>query len=99
MKGGIDIYRGSGTMSVPTEIRSENLGEPMATQTITAENRVAYSAGWRARERAGIAPVDLSAAEIRYERKHHDPDGWFAAGWVDCSAGNDKGAALRNERT
>ncbi len=34
MKGGIDIHRGSGTMSVPTEIRSEALGEAMTCRRL-----------------------------------------------------------------
>lgn len=46
--------------------------------------KAAYSAGWRASQRAG----DLDRAERRWGSKHPDPRAMFAAGWTDYAVGD-----------
>ena len=57
--------------------------------------RYAYEAGWRASARPS---GDLDRAESLFCSRHPDPGAYFAAGWSDLAAGNDKYTALDRER-
>lgn len=60
--------------------------------TLTAADRAAYAAGWKASRRS--TTYDLGAAEARYERTHDDPHALFSAGWVDFAADRPYGFSL-----
>lgn len=59
---------------------------------LSAEERAAYEAGWRASMRTRTA--DLDRAESLFCSRHPDPGASFSAGWVDAACGYAKWTAF-----